>query len=173
MNKTFKKSRFESVNKGATISLSGGRKFFFFSRVFFSVDVKAEFFFTRHLKPVFFHKELKLRCFLNSHAWYRHLFLPLCWPDRFFFFVTYQSKKNFQHTGRINLFFSGKSSDGLFFQKVFQAPGPQIKNGRSLSEHVSSRTGVFSSFFWRNLQCHAFYKWVPKPTPQLMMVSPH
>ena len=94
-----------------------------FQQIIFSVDVKAGFFFTHHLKPDFFSQELKVRLFFSIVMLGRQLFLPVCQSDRFFFFAQrIKAKKFFQYTGWAKLIFSAKSSARLFFKKSSRPP---------------------------------------------------
>ena len=96
--------------------LRGAAGRLFFSRLFFSVHVKAGFLFHTPFKARFFFSQIEGQFFLILMLG-RQLFLPLCWSVDFFL-QDIKAKNFFQHTGFAKLFFSAKSRARLFFQSL-------------------------------------------------------
>ena len=99
----------------------GELELFFFSRLFFSVHVKAGFFFTYHLKPDFFFTKHWRSDFFLIVMLGRQLFLPLCQSDNYFFFLQLSKPT---YTGWVKVFFWPMQRQ-IIFSKTLPAPPPR------------------------------------------------
>ena len=100
----------------------GGLEDFFFGRLFFSVDVKAGFFFTHHLKPhFFFTKNWRSDCsFLKIVMLGRHLFLPFC--QSIIFFLQHIKAKIFLTYRLGQIIFFSQMQHQIIFSKSLPVP---------------------------------------------------
>ena len=97
--------------------------------------LKLHFSFTHHLKPDFWHKNLKVLIFRVEASLFFFIFedeARLCFP-------TYQSKKKISTYRLGQIFFFSQKQRHTIFSKSSSPPPPKQWNGRSLMFSVNSR----------------------------------